>query len=200
MAKNNYPQSQIDEIEPTKVQEIVTSLKELHDMGQPKTDSEVESRINQYFQFCEHSSVRPGVESLCLSLHITRQTLLNWANGQGCSEERQKMAQTARGFLAAYLEQVTMQGRLNPASSCFMFKNWFNYRDNITVEPVQEPQRRVLTAAELPRLGEPKEDMEKNATQPPKLGDMGEDSGGSATLPCLADTEPDTAAEKSMVY
>lgn len=57
MAKNNYPQSQIDEIEPTKVQEIVTSLKELHDMGQPKTDNEVESRINQYFQFCEHSSV-----------------------------------------------------------------------------------------------------------------------------------------------
>lgn len=170
MGKSNYPQSQIDEIEPTKVQEIVTSLKELHDMGQPKTDREVEDRINQYFLFCEHSSIRPGVESLCLALHITRQTLLNWANGKGCSEERQKIAQTARGFLAAYLEQVTMQGKLNPASSCFMFKNWFNYHDNVILEPAQEPQRRVLTAAELP-----------------KLGNMEENSGSNETLPYLSD-------------
>lgn len=154
MAKNNYPQNQLDQVEPTKVQEIVTSLKQLHDMGQPKTDLEVRERIDQYFLFCEQSSIRPGVESLCLSLHITRQTLLNWANGQGCSEERQKIAETARGFLAAYLEQVTLQGKLNPASSCFMFKNWFNYHDNMTIEPIQEPQRRALSAAELPKLGD----------------------------------------------
>lgn len=154
MAKNNYLQGQLEEVEPSKVQEIVTSLKQLHDMGQPRTDGEVEGRINQYFEFCEHSSLRPGVESLCLSLHITRQTLLNWANGQGCSEERQRLAQTARGFLAAYLEQVTMQGKLNPASSCFMFKNWFNYHDNVAVEPQQWQQRPVIPADEPIRLDE----------------------------------------------
>lgn len=152
MGKSNYPQSQLDEIEPTKTQEIVTSLKQLHDLGRPETDEEVKNRIDQYFQFCEHSSLRPGVESLCLSLHIVRQTLNNWANGQGCSEERQRIAQTARGFLAAYLEQVTMQGKLNPASSCFMFKNWFNYHDNAIMETPQEPQKKILTADQLPDL------------------------------------------------
>lgn len=31
MAKNNYPQAGLDEIEPAAVQQIVSSLKELHD-------------------------------------------------------------------------------------------------------------------------------------------------------------------------
>lgn len=75
MAKNNYPQAGLDEIEPGAVQQIVTSLKELHDMGRPKTDAEVEERINLYFDFCQRSSIRPGVQALCLSLHISRTTL-----------------------------------------------------------------------------------------------------------------------------
>lgn len=64
MAKNNYPQAGLDEIEPAAVQQIVSSLKELHDKGRPKTDEEVEERINEYFSFCERSSIRPGIESL----------------------------------------------------------------------------------------------------------------------------------------
>lgn len=52
MGKNNYPQSQLDEIEPGSVQRMVTSLKELYDKGKPKTDAEVEDRIKEYFEFC----------------------------------------------------------------------------------------------------------------------------------------------------
>ena len=37
MAKNNYPQAGLDEIEPAAVQQIVSSLKELHDKGRPKS-------------------------------------------------------------------------------------------------------------------------------------------------------------------
>lgn len=122
MARNNYPQGQLDEIRPEKTQEIVTSLMELHDMGQPRTDDEVRERVEQYFKLCERSSLRPGAESLCLSLHIVRQTLLNWSKGIGCSEERMRIAQSARGLLASFLEQATLQGKLNPASSCFSLK------------------------------------------------------------------------------
>lgn len=162
MSKNSYPQTALEAVSPEAVQKIVTSLKQLHDLGRPTTDEELAERIDQYFQFCEHSSVRPGVESLCLSIHIARQTLLNWANGQGCSERRQQIAQSARSFLAAYLEQLTLQGRLNPASSCFMFKNWFNYHDNVLPEPTPEPQRRFMTMAELPNLDNKKESGETN--------------------------------------
>ena len=40
MAKNNYPQGGIDDINPASVQQMVSSLKELHDLGRPKTDEE----------------------------------------------------------------------------------------------------------------------------------------------------------------
>lgn len=162
LSKNSYPQVALETVPPEAVQKIVTSLKQLHDLGRPTTDEELADRIDQYFQFCEHSSVRPGIESLCLSLHITRQTLLNWANGQGCSEKRQQIAQSARSFLSAYLEQLTLQGRLNPASSCFMFKNWFNYHDNVLPEPTAEPQRRVMAMTELPKLVDMEELGETN--------------------------------------
>lgn len=46
-------------------------------MGRPQTDEEVANRINDYFEFCERSSIRPGIESLCMALHISRTTLLD---------------------------------------------------------------------------------------------------------------------------
>ena len=42
----NYPQAGLDDMEPGAVQQLVTSLKELHDMGKPQTDAEVEERVN----------------------------------------------------------------------------------------------------------------------------------------------------------
>lgn len=149
MARNNFPQGKLEELRPEKTQEIVASLRELHDMGQPRTDEEVRDRIDQYFKLCEQSSLRPGVESLCLSLHIVRQTLLNWSQGQGCSEERKRIAQTARGFLASFLEQATLQGKLNPASSCFFFKNWFNYRDNVIDMPSENESHKAVSVLDF---------------------------------------------------
>ena len=68
MRKNNYPQGQLDDVQPEKVQELVKSLKQLHDRGKPQTDEEIKQRIDEYFSFCQQSSIRPGIESLCLSL------------------------------------------------------------------------------------------------------------------------------------
>lgn len=150
MAKNNYPQAAIDELEPSVVHQIVTSLRELHDKGRPQTDEEVRQRIDEYFTFCEASSCRPGVESLCLALHITRNTLFNWSHGVNCSERRMELAQSAKAFISAFLEQATLQGKLNPASSCFLFKNWCGYRDTISFETEEQPtETRVRTSAEL---------------------------------------------------
>ena len=67
MGKNSYPQGQIDDLEQSTVQEIVTSLKQLHDRGKPQTDEEIKQRIDEYFLLCQQSRIRPGIESLCLS-------------------------------------------------------------------------------------------------------------------------------------
>mgnify|MGYP000232439445 CR=1 FL=1 len=41
----NYPQAGLDDMEPGAVQQLVTSLKELHDMGKPQTDAGVPVKI-----------------------------------------------------------------------------------------------------------------------------------------------------------
>lgn len=156
MAKNNYPQGQLDDMQAEKVQEIVTSLKQLHDKGKPETDEEIKQRIDEFFSFCQCSSIRPGIESLCLALSISRTTLFNWNNGIGCSPKCQEYIQSAKAFISAFIEQAVLSGKISPPSGIFLMKNWLNYRDTISLEenvPKAE-EKRVLTVDELPRLGE----------------------------------------------
>lgn len=134
MARNNYPSNALEDIEPSTVQEIVTSLRQLHEMGQPRTDSEVEDRIDQFFLLCERSTLRPGIESLASALHVSRTTLFNWANGIGCSPERERLIQSAKGFIAAFIEQAMLGGKISPPSGIFMMKNWLGYKDSISIE------------------------------------------------------------------
>lgn len=65
------PQGQLTEMNPVKVKAIIHSLRELYDMGKPETNSELKERIDMFFQFCEDSSIRPGVQALCTALHMT---------------------------------------------------------------------------------------------------------------------------------
>lgn len=155
MAKNNYPQAGLDEIEPVAVQQIVSSLKELHDMGKPETDEETKQRIDEYFSFCERSSIRPGIESLCMALHISRTTLFRWNNGEDCSKYRQELIQSAKSFIGAFLEQAMLGGKISPPSGIFLAKNWLGYKDSISIEETmpRADNRRLLSDAELPILG-----------------------------------------------
>lgn len=151
MAKNNYPQAGLDEMEPATVQQIVSSLKELHDLGKPQTDEEVEQRIDKYFAFCQHSSIRPGIESLCMALHISRTTLFRWNNGIDCSACRQEVIQSAKSFIGAFLEQAVLGGKISPPSGIFLMKNWLNYKDTVSFEE-KEPltgNKQYVTIADI---------------------------------------------------
>lgn len=155
MSRSKTLQMAVDEVEPTAVQMMVTSLKQLNDMGKPQTDEQVEQRIGEYFEFCQRSGMRPGVESLAVALHVSRITVYNWSHGEGCSSRRQEMIENAKGMIAAFLEQCMLSGKINPAAGIFTMKNWFNYKDLISFEeanPVRTEQK-LLTAADLPKLG-----------------------------------------------
>ena len=150
------PQKSIDNIEPTAVHEMVTSLKQLYDLGKPQTDLEVESRIEQYFSLCQRTSLRLGIESLCMALHISRTTLLYWSRGEGCSEVRQELIQAAQSFVGAFIEQAVLSGKISPPSGIFLMKNWLGYKDSIGLEEnmPRVGRRRLLTAEDLPQLGD----------------------------------------------
>jgi hypothetical protein len=160
MAKNNYPQGALDSIEPDTNKLIISSLKHLHDLGVPQTDLEVSDRVDMYFAYCQQSGLRCGIESLALALHVSRQTIYNWSLGINCSVERMNTIQSAKQYIASYLEQITLQNKINPVSSVFLFKNWLSYKSEISLEENlvnHTTHTEQLKASQLPRLDLPNE-------------------------------------------
>lgn len=151
-SKSNLPSSQVNDLEPDLVAETVKSLLELNHLGKPETDTEVKNRVNQYFQFCQDTGTRPGIETLCLSLHVSRTTLFNWSSGIGCSAERQEIIEKAKAFIAAFLEQIVLRGRISPPSGIFLMKAWLGYRDTISFEDINKKN---------PVLDKPRESLEQ---------------------------------------
>lgn len=151
-SKSNFPSSQVNDLEPDFVAETVKSLLELNHLGKPETDTEVKNRVDQYFQFCQYTGTRPGIETLCLSLHISRTTLFNWSSGIGCSAERQEIIEKAKAFIAAFLEQIVLRGRISPPSGIFLMKAWLGYRETISFEDINKKN---------PVLDKPRESLEQ---------------------------------------
>lgn len=160
------PQEQLTEMNPAKTRAIIHSLRQLYDMGKPETNGELKERIDMFFQFCEDSNIRPGVQALCTALHISRTTLFRWSNGEDCDRERQEIIGTAKSFIESFLEQVTLSGQVSPPVGIFLLKAWCGYKDTISIEEniPHEEVRRVLTAAELPKLGDFADSTEKIVT------------------------------------
>ncbi len=151
-SKSNYPAAQMNDLEPDFVAETIENLRQLNNLGKPKTDAELTERIDQYFQFCQNTGNRPGIESLCMALSITRTTLFNWNNGINCTSERQEIIIKAKAFIASFMEQAILRGKLNPASGIFLMKNWLNYKDSYSFEEATETQAQEKprqTAAEI---------------------------------------------------
>lgn len=155
-SKSNLPNAMLDDIDKPVIKELVTDLRQLYDMGKPQSNAELRLRIDDYFSFCAQSAIRPGVESLCLALHITRQTLFNWCAGIKCDRERQEIASCAKGFISAFLEQAALSGRISPPTGIFLLKNWCSYKDMYSFEATAEDTSVAPTVsmAELEKLRE----------------------------------------------
>lgn len=116
------PQGQLTEMNPAKVKAIIHSLRELYDMGRPESNSELKERIDMFFEFCEESSIRPGVQALCTALHISRTTLFRWSNGEDCDQERQEIIVMAKSFLDSFFGASDTFRASKPASRDFLAK------------------------------------------------------------------------------
>ena len=147
---NNTPQASLANIHPEKVQAIVSDLLQLHSLGKCETDEEVETRIEQYFELCRNTSIRPGIESLSTALHIERTTLWKWSQGIGCSARRAEAIRSAKSMIGSFLEQATMQGQINPVSGIFLSKNWLGYKDSFLFEQeVARPNTPTMTPEQI---------------------------------------------------
>ena len=158
MAKN-YPTAQLDAaVNGTPFAgECVERLVELSKRGRPADEEELKRRIDQYFHFCRERNFRPGIESLCSAIGTNRKTFWRWINGSGCSAEWSSICNDARQFIGAFLEQAAITGKLNPATSIFLMKNWLGYKDTISFDdmPSAVQEKVILSVDELPSLAQP---------------------------------------------
>lgn len=152
---SNYPTNQLNNLPAGTCTDTITCLRDLASRGRPNTIEELQQRIDDYFQFCVERDIRCGIESLCLSLGITRTTLYNWSYGKGCSKEWQEICQQTKQFILTFLEQLSLSGKLNPATAIFMLKNVGGYKDSVSFEdmiPGQTSQIRAMSPGEIARL------------------------------------------------
>lgn len=156
MAKSNLPTNGLDDVSADFASNTIKSLNDLYNMGRPNSDDEVEQRIDEYFRFCEQSSVRPGVESLGLALSVSRTAIWNWEHGIDCSARRQELIIKAKSFITAYIEQCMLSNKMFPGSAIFMLKNWAGYKDTVelTTEQNTGAQTPALSQEEIHQIAE----------------------------------------------
>ena len=114
---SNFPSNQLNNLPENFCTDTVRSLRELNALGKPTNIEELKQRIDHYFLFCEQNDFRCGVESLCLALGVSRQTLWNWCNSNGCDEQWAEVCRSAKQFILTFLEQLTLKNKINPAKT-----------------------------------------------------------------------------------
>lgn len=110
-------------------QYICSSLRELANKGKPKNTEELAKRINGYFDYCQNNNMPIGIESLSLSLGITRQQFWNWCNGNNCNKEWQEICLQAKQYIYAFIENATLTNKINNITGIFLFKSVCGYEE-----------------------------------------------------------------------
>lgn len=156
MAKSNLPTNGLNDVSAEFAHDTIKSLNDLYSMGRPNSDEEVEQRIDEYFKFCEQSSLRPGVESMALALSVSRTAIWNWEHGIDCSARRQELIVKAKAFITAYLEQAMLSNKVYPGSAIFMLKNWAGYKDSVEITTEQSAGEQIpaLSQEEIHQIAE----------------------------------------------
>ena len=156
MAKSNFPTNGLNNVSSEFAHDTIKSLNDLYSMGRPNSDDEVEQRIDEYFRFCEQSSIRPGIESLGLALSVSRTALWNWEHGIDCSPRRQQLIVKAKSFVTAYLEQAMLNNKIYPGSAIFCLKNWAGYKDSVEITTEQSTGLKTpaMSQEEINRIAE----------------------------------------------
>ena len=130
---SNFPNAQLPDVDPGEMALAISEQLELTkwehiDITQPE---QIRDRIERYFKWCVQKDHKPHVEEMALALGTTRQSLWNWQQQGG---ERGEIISLAKQLLASLHESWGLNGKLNPATFCFIAKNHFGYVDNLCVD------------------------------------------------------------------
>lgn len=145
------PNNAIERVEkgvPASIMDIQDKLLEMGKLGRVQDADEMLERYNQARDIFKSQDMRLGIESICLCLGITRQTLWNWERGIGCDNDMQMVAKMIKQANASYLETLTLSGKVSPPVGIFALKNMANWSDTPAIQTSETPQK-MLTVKDL---------------------------------------------------
>ena len=91
--------------------------------------SEVEGRIDEYFDFCEMNDRLPNMVEMSNWLGVGRETLQKWKDGRIGSTEHEKIIQRAVSVIeAALVNQVQSDPKIM-VGGMFLLKSMFHYKE-----------------------------------------------------------------------
>lgn len=89
---------------------------------------QIETRIDEYFDFCEQNDKLPNLVGMSNWLGVRRETLDKWKRGD-LSDDRTGVIQRAIASLEEMWVDLMQNNKINPANGIFLAKNLFQYRD-----------------------------------------------------------------------
>lgn len=90
----------------------------------------VEARCYDYLEQCMRNEMKPTLAGLALAIGTTRQTLLDYINGNTpVPKENREILQRYNTLLNSLMEDYMMNGKVNPVTGLFLSKNNFGYKD-----------------------------------------------------------------------
>ncbi len=112
------------------VRRIGMELMRWYNMEKAVTDEEIRERLELFFVSCFESGEIPTVESMCLALGYSRQTILRWEVGEeGSTPVRRVLIKKAKELLASFDAKMVTEGKINPVTYIFRAKNYFGLKD-----------------------------------------------------------------------
>lgn len=102
-------------------------------IGKPKTQQEMQDRIDDYFQLCQSYGLNPTVEGLALAVDYDRRSLFDIQTGKG-KLAFSDIVKKAKDFIANYDAILASANKINSAVYCFRSKNFYGMKDVQQVE------------------------------------------------------------------
>lgn len=102
-----------------------------------KNEEQVNNRIIDYFKICAKNDMKPSVAGLALAFNVSRSTLWNWVTQKNKAFPYVDTLKKAYNLLAAEMEDMMQNGKINPVAGIFLMKNNHGYADKteVVVEP-----------------------------------------------------------------
>lgn len=103
-------------------------------------------RAQSYLQWCVDNGQVPTKPGLAVHVNISKQTLDRWA----CEDDLMgEMITAVYDMMANNLEQLTMNGKVNPIGAIFLLKSTQGYREQSEVHHVTEQKTKTKTNEQL---------------------------------------------------